>query len=284
MPVGEKTKKLWLDPAYRERMRLSHLGKKQSKEHIEKRIKKYSGENHWTTRKSFTDETKLKMREAKLKNPSMYWLGKTFVTSDVTKEKQRYASLRNGNKPPHFKGDKSPKWKGGIPNCKKCDKKLTYYNKTRECLDCKKKEIRNEKICLCGTSFIEIKSRPQAFCSKKCFAYKKNLSQSKIENPNHIFSNTKIEQKISKLLDMLGVDYMQNYGLEKIANVDFFIPNKMLVIQCDGCYWHGCPEHFPKEIKRKEKDGEQDIKLKSLGYKVIRLWEHEINKLETLNI
>ena len=206
------------------------------------------------------------------------------IMSAETKEKLRKASIKNGSKPPITSGSNNPSWKGGIPKCLDCNKQLTYYDKTKKCLDCKKKEKREMIICPCGVHFNKYKSVSKRYCSKKCIEYKNNLSQSKIENPNRVFSNTKIEQKVAKLLNELGINYVQNYGLEKIANVDFFIPSKMLVIQCDGCYWHGCPEHFPLHINRKEKDNKQDIKLKSLGYKIIRLWEHEINKLETINI
>lgn len=54
----------------------------------------------------------------------------------------------------------------------------------------------------------------------------------------------------------------------------------------DGCFWHGCPEHFkrptsnrsywdPKIARNIERDREQDQRLKEAGWTVVRVWEHE---------
>ena len=53
--------------------------------------------------------------------------------------------------------------------------------------------------------------------------------------------------------------------------MDFLIPNKNLVIECDGDYWHN-------RLCVQEKDKIRDNTLTQNGYTVIRLWEHEINK------
>ena len=62
-----------------------------------------------------SEETKQKMSEAKLKNPTRYWLGKKMPpVSKETRQKLRDACLRNGNKPPVNYGADNNKWKGGI--------------------------------------------------------------------------------------------------------------------------------------------------------------------------
>ena len=54
----------------------------------------------------------------------------------------------------------------------------------------------------------------------------------------------------------------------------------------DGCFWHGCPEHgtmakshrqfWEKKIaENKRRDGETNEILKSHGWCVVRIWEHE---------
>lgn len=54
----------------------------------------------------------------------------------------------------------------------------------------------------------------------------------------------------------------------------------------DGCWWHGCPEHWapPKANrewwKRKislntERDRRHDKALVNAGWRVIRIWEHQ---------
>ena len=63
-----------------------------------------------------------------------------------------------------------------------------------------------------------------------------------------------------------------------VAVVDFLISGTKIIIQTDGCFWHGCPEHNPKWIKRKENDKRQDGILTEAGYIVYRFWEHTINK------
>ena len=61
--------------------------------------------------------------------------------------------------------------------------------------------------------------------------------------------------------------------------VDFYLPGQKIVIQADGCYWHGCPVHYPKShIERVKRDKKQDLILNTNGYKVYRFWEHEINE------
>jgi DNA mismatch endonuclease (patch repair protein) len=55
----------------------------------------------------------------------------------------------------------------------------------------------------------------------------------------------------------------------------------------DGCFWHGCPEHFhdapkvngwywsPKIARNRERDLDTDRRLLEVGWKVVRVWEHE---------
>ena len=100
--------------------------------------------------------------------------------------------------------------------------------------------------------------------------------------PNIKFKNTSIEIKMKELLDCIGVNYLFQHNIRNIALVDFYIPEKNLIIECDGCYWHGCPIHHPNRAN--SKDSIRDNKLSSLGYKVIRFWEHEINNMLMLNI
>lgn len=107
------------------------------------------------------------------------------------------------------------------------------------------------------------------------------MREYQVTHPNRKFKNTHIELKMKEILDKLGVNYICQHPLEKIAIVDFYIPSKNLVIECDGCYYHGCPIHFPNSnVNRRVKDEIRDSRLKGLGYKVIRFWEHELNPLK----
>ena len=64
-----------------------------------------------------------------------------------------------------------------------------------------------------------------------------------------------------------------------------FVASRVVVF-VDGCFWHGCPEHasWPKNNaafwKRKiesnrQRDTETTERLSALGWKVIRVWEHD---------
>jgi DNA mismatch endonuclease (patch repair protein) len=62
------------------------------------------------------------------------------------------------------------------------------------------------------------------------------------------------------------------------------------VVFVDGCFWHGCPEHgtWPKrndvwwaaKLRRNvERDRDTDSRLRAAGWKVVRIWEHEVPEL-----
>lgn len=71
--------------------------------------------NHPFKGKSHTPESKEKMRQARLKNPCKYWLGKEgHIPSEESRAKMREASIRNGNKPPVRIGPANNFWRGGI--------------------------------------------------------------------------------------------------------------------------------------------------------------------------
>lgn len=68
---------------------------------------------------------------------------------------------------------------------------------------------------------------------------------------------------------------------------DFIFPRKKIVLFVDGCFWHGCPRcgHIPRtntdfwraKIRRNsERDVRNIEKLKEVGFRVIRIWEHEL--------
>jgi|SRR3990167_5515141 len=104
---------------------------------------------------------------------------------------------------------------------------------------------------------------------------KKRMSLARIKSPNRVFKNTKIELKVQQLLQEVGIEFETNYPI--LGRPDIFIkPN--ICIFADGCYWHGCPTHYPKENTIKvERDRLITLELQKQGYLVIRLWEHEIN-------
>ncbi len=89
--------------------------------------------------------------------------------------------------------------------------------------------------------------------------------------------DTKIEVKVRKFLDILQIEYFQHkyMNINHSYQCDFFIPELNLVVECDGVYWHSYPTG-------REIDHIRTGELLSKGFKVLRLWEFEINEM-TIN-
>ena len=89
--------------------------------------------------------------------------------------------------------------------------------------------------------------------------------------------DTSIEIKIQQFLESLKIDYFKHkyLNIEHSYQCDLFIPSLNLVIECDGNYWHKYPT-------RTEIDNIRTEELIKEGFKVLRLWEHEI-KIMSLN-
>jgi very-short-patch-repair endonuclease len=56
-----------------------------------------------------------------------------------------------------------------------------------------------------------------------------------------------------------------------------------IAIEMDGCYWHQCPLHGESRpsvavAKCKNRDRKEEEVLKTLGWILLRFWEHEINE------
>ena len=69
---------------------------------------------------------------------------------------------------------------------------------------------------------------------------------------------------------------------------DVVFPKERILIFIDGCFWHGCPhcdrklpqtnrEYWERKIERNlERDKRNTQALANDGWRVIRIWEHEI--------
>ncbi len=93
-----------------------------------------------------------------------------------------------------------------------------------------------------------------------------------------IYSNTKPELAMKAWLESRGVEFRQQELLfDHIW--DFVIPSLKLIIEVDGCYWHGCPIHCPNSVVGKSRtvlDHEYDSIAKNNGWVVRRIWEHDL--------
>ena len=88
--------------------------------------------------------------------------------------------------------------------------------------------------------------------------------------------DTSIEIKIKEFLDKLSIKYIQHKLIQDIDHsyqCDFFLEDFNLVIECDGDYWHNYPYYRDIDLIRTQE-------LKNKKYKIMRLWEKDIKKLE----
>ncbi|MBZ5602992.1 MAG: very short patch repair endonuclease [Acidobacteriia bacterium] len=70
---------------------------------------------------------------------------------------------------------------------------------------------------------------------------------------------------------------------------DFVFETAKVVVFLDGCYWHGCPKcyraptsntgYWSEKFRRnKDRDKRVGQLLRRDGWKVVRIWEHEIKR------
>jgi len=87
-----------------------------------------------------------------------------------------------------------------------------------------------------------------------------------------------IEIIMWELLKGLGVSFQTQVKIGKYT-ADIVIPDLSLIIEADGCYWHGCTEcGFEVTEEMQSKQLYRDIFMKKQGYRTARIWEHELRK------
>ncbi|KKM74815.1 hypothetical protein LCGC14_1396600 [marine sediment metagenome] len=87
--------------------------------------------------------------------------------------------------------------------------------------------------------------------------------------------NTKPERFLQSILSVNEIKY--EIHKQDIFGYPDILINSNICIFIDGCYWHGCKKcGFVNKLKN-EKDDKVTKTLKRQGYKIIRIWEHDIN-------
>ena len=100
---------------------------------------------------------------------------------------------------------------------------------------------------------------------------------------NNINKRTKIELELESIVKDLGFVYKIQEPIEDVCIPDIIITQYKIALFADGCYWHGCPLHFP--YIKKINDVSVTKKLVERGWHVIRIWEHDlINKEYATNL
>ncbi|WP_111765134.1 very short patch repair endonuclease [Nakamurella deserti] len=100
--------------------------------------------------------------------------------------------------------------------------------------------------------------------------------------------DTKLELSIRRQLHARGHRYRVDYRAEQSLRCrgDLVFTRRKVTIFVDGCFWHGCPLHAtaPKNnaswwaeklMANIARDARNTAALESLGWAVVRIWEHE---------
>ena len=82
--------------------------------------------------------------------------------------------------------------------------------------------------------------------------------------------------------------FLKPGGGLRYTRPDFTFPIARLVVMVDGCFWHGCPTCYkrpktnrgywePKLSANVKRDATATTVLKRAGWRVFRIWEHQLN-------
>jgi DNA mismatch endonuclease (patch repair protein) len=100
--------------------------------------------------------------------------------------------------------------------------------------------------------------------------------------------DTKPEVAIRKLLHARGFRFRVTLPIPGMPrrSIDIAFTRARVAVFVDGCFWHSCPEHRTQPVANSAwwsakletnrlRDQATSAHLTSLGWRVIRIWEHE---------
>lgn len=101
-------------------------------------------------------------------------------------------------------------------------------------------------------------------------------------------SSTAAELAVRRALFSRGLRYRVQVPVPGLSrrSIDIAFPRARIAVFVDGCFWHSCPLHAtePKSNakwwqdkleRNRVRDSETTLHLKALGWRVVRVWEHE---------
>lgn len=101
--------------------------------------------------------------------------------------------------------------------------------------------------------------------------------------------DTAAEVALRRELHARGLRYRVAYPVpgQRRRTIDVAFSRSRVAVFVDGCFWHGCPEHGTRPHANSEwwktklaanqaRDRDTDRVLGELGWKVVRIWEHEL--------
>jgi len=101
-------------------------------------------------------------------------------------------------------------------------------------------------------------------------------------------SKTRPERRLRAYLAGRGISGWKMHPQDAFGNPDFSFQDLKIAIFVDGCFWHACPHcnrpmpetniyYWSRKIKRNvERDELVTRELINEGWRVIRIWEHQL--------
>ncbi|MCK5945527.1 MAG: very short patch repair endonuclease [Planctomycetes bacterium] len=100
--------------------------------------------------------------------------------------------------------------------------------------------------------------------------------------------DTSPELLLRRLLWARGMRYRVHFRTPA-GRADLTFVGKRVAVFVDGCFWHGCPEHYVTPRSSREfwatklranvqRDQRQTEVLECAGWTVLRFWEHEVGE------
>ncbi len=98
--------------------------------------------------------------------------------------------------------------------------------------------------------------------------------------------NTGPEMELRRVLALRGIAHSVLPVVEGF-HPDLTLFGGQVTVWLDGCFWHGCPDHYVcprtradfwalKLRKNVDRDRRQTLALEAAGFTVVRIWEHEV--------
>lgn len=128
-----------------------------------------------------------------------------------------------------------------------------------------------------------LKRHPEG--SRKALAIgRKVWDEMKLQNPSltsipKTWEINSEEKRVLNLVEPYGFKYVGNKYTVDGLRPDFINEEKKLLIEYNGCYWHGCRRCFPKGPIPETKDDKRIERFVKHGYKVLMLTTHNMNDI-----
>lgn len=101
--------------------------------------------------------------------------------------------------------------------------------------------------------------------------------------------DTQPEIRLRRLLHAAGLRFRVDYAPDRARlrrRADIVFTRLRIAVFVDGCFWHGCPQHFVAPVanadywkskidRNRARDRETTSQLTEAGWLVLRFWEHQ---------